>query len=213
MRTAVVFGSTGLTGNALLHHLLKDLRYEKVYAVVRKPSHTPHPKLEEYCFDFKNFETLPKVPANDVFCCLGTTLKKAGSKENQMIIDRDLPIGAAKFADAVKADNFICVSSVGADKNASNFYLKTKGEMEEGVSAVYDGAVFMRPSFLLGKRKELRLGEKFGIYLFYLINPLLLGRLSKYKGVQVSMLSKAMIEACFKTRSGILHYKDFLNLI
>ncbi|HRD38389.1 MAG TPA: hypothetical protein PLC65_07145, partial [Bacteroidia bacterium] len=100
-------------------------------------------------------------------------------------------------------------SSIGADAKSSNFYLRTKGEMEEGVKSNFKHSVFVRPSFLLGNREEMRIGEKIGIALFSIINPLLFGSLSKYKGIHVSQLSKAMINACFNKTEEVLYYKDF----
>lgn len=212
MRTALIFGVTGLTGKALLKNLLEDNRFEKIYIVTRKPFGGIHFKVEEILFNFKDFSELPKLKATHVFSCLGTTLKKAGSKEAQLVIDRDYPIEIAKYCKNIKAEKLVCVSSVGADSTSTNFYLRTKGEMEEGVKKEFPDSVFMRPSFLFGNREELRIGEKIGIGLFYLINPLLMGPLSKYRGINVIKLSKAMIEVCFKTTYSVLHYYDIIKL-
>ena len=209
MKTAIIFGVTGLTGKALLHNCVGDSRYSKIYIVTRRPSGFIHPKVEEIIFNFGNFADLPHVNANHVFCCLGTTIKKAGSQQAQLLIDRDYPISISKYATQIGAEKLVCVSSIGADAKSSNFYLRTKGEMEEGVKSNFSNTVFVRPSFLLGKREELRVGERIGIGLFLLINPFLIGGLSKYKGIQVSLLSKAVIEACFKSTPQVLYYNDF----
>lgn len=209
MKTAIIFGVTGLTGKALLHNLVEDARYSKIYIVTRRPCGFIHPKVEEILFNYKDFNEMPSLQINHVFSCLGTTIKKAGSQKAQQIIDRDYPIEIAKYATKIGAEKMVCVSSIGADAKSSNFYLKTKGEMEEGVKLNFKNAVFVRPSFLLGKREEMRLGERIGIAIFGLINPLLSGGLSKYKGIQVSQLSKAMINACFNNTADILFYKDF----
>ena len=212
MKTALIFGVSGLTGKALLKNLIDDTRYEKIYIVTRKPFGGIHFKVEEILFNFKDFSELPEIKAHHVFSCLGTTLKKAGSKEAQLVIDRDYPIEIAKYSKKINAEKLVCVSSVGANHNSTNFYLKTKGQMEEAVKKEFTNSVFVRPSFLFGKREELRIGEKIGIGLFYLINPLLLATFSKYKGINVSRLSKAMIGACNKNSSQILHYSDILSL-
>jgi uncharacterized protein YbjT (DUF2867 family) len=209
MKTAIIFGSTGLTGQALLKNLVNDNRYEKIYTVVRRPTGFSNPKVEEIVFDYRDFSKLPPLMVNHVFSCMGTTLKAAGSKEAQQVVDRDYPIAISKFAKQIAAEKMICVSSVGTDLNSGNFYLRTKGEMEEGVKTNFPNAVFVRPSFLMGDRKEMRIGEKIGIGVFKAINPLLMGALSKYKGINVDKLSKAMIEACFKETKQILHYRDF----
>lgn len=209
MKTAIIFGVTGLTGKALLHTIVNDSRYSKVYIVTRRPCGFIHQRVEEILFNYKDFNEMPDVKADHVFSCLGTTIKKAGSKAAQQIIDRDYPIEIAKYSKRIGAEKMVCVSSIGADAKSSNFYLRTKGDMEEGVKANFPNSVFVRPSFLLGKREEFRFGERIGIGLFMLINPLLIGGLSKYKGIQVSNLSKTMIEACFKNTSQILYYNDF----
>ncbi len=209
MKTAIIFGVTGLTGKALLHNIVVDARYSKIHIVTRRPCGFIHPKVEEILFNYKNFKELPSIKADHVFCCLGTTIKKAGSKEAQQIIDRDYPIDIAKYANTLGAEKMVTVSSIGADAKSSNFYLRTKGEMEEGVKSNFKHSVFVRPSFLLGNREEMRIGERIGIALFSIINPLLFGGLSKYKGIQVSQLSKAMINACFNKTEEVLYYKDF----
>lgn len=209
MKLAIIFGVTGLTGKALLHNLVNDERYEKVYIVTRRPCGFIHPKAEEILFNYKDFAEMPDIKAHHVFSCLGTTIKKAGSQAAQQIVDRDYPIAIAKYAKEIGAEKMVCVSSVGADSKSGNFYLRTKGEMEEGVKANFSNVVFVRPSFLLGNRKETRIGEKIAIALSYLINPLLFGSLNKYKGIHVDKLSKAMIEACFKNTALYLYYSDF----
>jgi uncharacterized protein YbjT (DUF2867 family) len=206
---AIIFGVTGLTGKALLHNLTEDTRYNKIYIVTRRPCGFIHPKVEEILFNYKDFSEMPLIKAHHVFSCLGTTIKKAGSQAAQQLIDRDYPISIAKYANSIGAEKMICVSSVGADSKSGNFYLRAKGEMEEGVKANFKNSVFVRPSFLLGDREEMRLGEKIGIAVFSVVNPLLFGGLSKYKGIQVSKLSKAMIESCFKETKQVLYYNDF----
>lgn len=206
---AIIFGVTGLTGTALLHQLAEDSRYTKIYIVTRRPCGFIHPKVEEILFNYKDFKEMPAIEANHVFSCLGTTIKKAGSQAAQQIIDRDYPIAIAKYANTIGAEKLITISSVGADAKSGNFYLRTKGEMEEGVKANFKNSVFVRPSFLIGNREEQRLGEKIGIAIFKLINPLLLGSLSKYKGISVDKLAKTMIDACFKETKQELYYKDF----
>lgn len=209
MKTAIIFGVTELTGSALLKNIVNDARYSNIYIVSRRPTGFIHQKVEEILFNYKNFSDLPTVKADHVFSCLGTTLRKAGSKKAQQIIDRDYPIEIAKYAKQIGATNLVTISSVGADSKSGNFYLRTKGEMEEGVIQNFPNAVFVRPSFLLGNREENRPAEKIGIALFSIINPLLFGSMSKYKGIHVKQLSKTMIEACFKDTKSVLFYNDF----
>ncbi len=209
MNKAIIFGVTGLTGKALLNNLINDTRYDKIYCVARRSLDVKNAKVEEIIFDYKDFSKLPSIKAHHVFSCMGTTIKAAGSKEAQQVVDRDYPIAISKYANQIGAEKMVCVSSVGTDIKSGNFYLRTKGEMEEGVKANFPNAVFVRPSFLMGDRKEMRIGEKIGIAVFKIINPLLMGSLSKYRGINVDKLSKAMIEACFKEPKQVLHYEDF----
>lgn len=209
MKSAIIFGVTGLTGSALLKNIVNDSRYNKIYIVTRRPTGFIHPKVEEILFNYKNFSDLPDLKVNHVFSCMGTTIKVAGSKEAQQVVDRDYPIAISKYAKQIGAEKMVCVSSVGTDIKSGNFYLRTKGEMEEGVKANFPSAIFVRPSFLMGDREELRIGEKIGIAVFKIFNPLLMGGLSKYRGIHVNKLSKAMIEACFKETKQVLHYSDF----
>jgi uncharacterized protein YbjT (DUF2867 family) len=209
MPSAIIFGVTGLTGKTLLKNLVNDKRYGKIYIVTRRPCGFIHPNVEEILFNYKDFSELPSVKADHVFSCLGTTLKAAGSKEAQQVIDRDYPIAISKYSKSIGAERMVCVSSVGTDIKSGNFYLRTKGEMEEGVKANFPSTIFVRPSFIFGDREERRIGEKIGIGLFKIINPLLIGNLNKYKGVNVEKLAKAMTEACFKETKQVLHYSDF----
>jgi uncharacterized protein YbjT (DUF2867 family) len=209
MKAAIIFGVTGLTGKTILGQLIKDPRYHKVYIISRRSTGIKDPKVEEIIFDFKNFASLPTLKADHIFSCMGTTIKKAGSQEAQQMIDRDYPISIAKYAKLIDAEKLICVSSVGTDIKSGNFYLRTKGEMEEGVKEYFPKAVFVRPSFIFGDREERRRGEKIGISIFKVINPLLFGSLSKYKGIDVKVLAQAMINACFINTKQVLHYKDF----
>lgn len=209
MKTAIIFGVTGLTGKTILDQLINDTRYSKIYSVSRRPTGTTNSKVEEIIFDFKDFKSLPAIKTDHVFSCMGTTIKKAGSQEAQQVIDRDYPIEIAKYAKQINAEKLVCVSSVGTDIHSGNFYLRTKGEMEEGVKKHFPAAIFVRPSFIFGDREERRTGEKIGINVFKIINPLLIGGLTKYKGVPVQKLAKAMIDACFKETKQVLHYEDF----
>jgi uncharacterized protein YbjT (DUF2867 family) len=199
MKTALVFGATGLSGTALLEVLLADVRYARVKVFNRKKMALPHPKLEEVIVDFDHLERVSdKMKGDVVFSCLGTTIAKAGSKSAQQKIDRDYPIAIAKIAALNNVEQYIAVSSVGTNASTNNFYLKTKFEMEVGIKHYFnDKAIFMRPSFLLGNRKETRLGEKIGIVIGKLFSPFLIGSMKKYRGMHVEILAKAMVNAPF----------------
>ena len=216
MKTAVISGSTGLVGQILLYKLLESNYYEKVISLVRRPSLIKHHKLTEIIIDFD--ELLQKVQpmhADDAYCCLGTTIKKAGSKSNQEKIDRQYVTNFANLVLKNGVSNIAIVSSIGANKSSSNFYLHTKGQMEEDIKQLpFNNISFIRPSFILGDRKEFRLGEKIGIFVFKIFDVLLLGKLRIYKGIQASKIASGMIGALNSGIRGIniYHYDDILRL-
>ena len=208
--TASIFGATGFTGSSILQLLLQDSAFESVKIFVRKSIGLTHPKLKEYIIDFDKIENhQAEIQADAIFNCLGTTIQKAGSQAAQQRIDRDYPIAIAKV---VKTGLMLNVSSVGADALAGNFYLKTKGEMENGVREILgDRAIFFRPSFIVGQRPEFRLGEKLGIYVMKPIDFFLKGNLSKWHSIDVSILAKSMVNAAKnKPSQSVLYYKDMI---
>jgi uncharacterized protein YbjT (DUF2867 family) len=215
MKTALLFGASGLTGSALLEVLLTDNRYAHVKVFNRKKTALAHPKLEEIIVDFDHLDLVSeKMKGDVVFSCLGTTIAKAGSKAAQQKIDRDYPIAIAKIAADNNVSYYISVSAVGTNNETTNFYLKTKAEMEAGVSQYFkEKAIFMRPSFLLGDRIEKRLGEKIGIIVAQIFRPIMIGSLEKYKGIYVSDLAKAMANAVFvKQNKNYLEYQEMMVL-
>jgi uncharacterized protein YbjT (DUF2867 family) len=214
---AIVIGATGLTGQALTKYLLQDNAFTKVRLLVRKKTNLIHPKLEEIIFDFEHPERQVSALKGDVlFNALGTTIKKAGSQSAQQIIDRDYPIALAQLAKAQGVTKMLNVSSVGADEHSSNFYLRTKGEMETGVQKIFGNqAIFFQPSFLIGKRQEFRLGEKIGILAMKVADILLVGPLSKYHSIEAEAVAKAMIEYSKneKTTAQTFDYQGIMKLI
>jgi uncharacterized protein YbjT (DUF2867 family) len=164
MKTAVVFGSTGLIGSFLLRQLLADDRYAEVRIFVRKPTGIRHAKLDEVVTDFKQLDALRKeVKGDEVFCCLGTTIKTAGSEAAFRRVDYELVRWSALSAKENGVKSFLVVSSIGAAASSRNFYLRTKSEMELAVSSAgFEKCVIVRPSMLLGPRTEKRLGENIG---------------------------------------------------
>lgn len=200
---AVLIGSTGLVGEHLLKLLDEDKRFTAVIALVRKPGLIKSQKINYQIFDFDNMDgTL--LTGDVLFCSLGTTLKKAGSKEAQYKIDLTYNFEAAKLA---KQNGVTClahVSSIGADSQSSNFYLRVKGELEEKLKALgFEKNIIVRPSFILGDRKEFRFGEKIGIFVMNGLSFLMQGPLKKYRGIHAKKIAKCMIEeSCLKTNSG-----------
>ncbi len=203
MKTALLIGSTGLVGGHLLHQLLKDERYELVKTLVRKPGTIKHEKLAEEVVDFKQLEKYD-LTSNDVFCCLGTTIAVAGSQTAFRKVDYDYPLEVAKAALKKGAKQYILVSAIGADKNSKVFYSRVKGELEASISGLgYETFVSVRPSFLLGNRTEFRIGEKIGIGVAKLIEPLMIGGLRKYRGVEAEEVAAKMLRIAHKDIPGI----------
>ncbi len=191
-KTALLLGSTGLTGSCVLELLLHSEEYQKIIIYVRKSTGFNHPKLIEKLFDFDN--CLESVEANDVFCCLGTTIKKAKTKEAFKKVDLEYPVKIAQIQFKAGSTKFMVVSAMGADKNSSIFYSRTKGEMEDQLQKIgYSSLAVFRPSFIAGERKEKRMGESIGIWLFKIISPLLIGPLRKYQSVSAHSIALAMI--------------------
>ena len=204
-KTALLAGSTGLIGSFCLTELLKEDVYREVETWVRKPSGIIHPKLKEVIVDFLHPDQLPQHLPDHVFCCLGTTIKKAGSQEAFRQVDLELVADLAKRAEQSGSEKFLVVSSIGASLSTGNFYLKTKGEMEEKVrSCKIPSVVIFRPSMLLGKRKELRFGELVGKGVMKVAGFLLTGKFRKYRGIEASVVAKAMVKMAKTAPPGVL---------
>lgn len=194
-KTALVFGGSGLVGSELVRQLCDFSDYKEVICIHRKPQNFKYSNCKEIISDFSNPEGLLQgIQADEVFCCLGTTIKKAGSKENFTKVDYDLPlaIGRACVKNGVK--HYVIISSVGADPKSGNFYLRTKGTMEQEVLKLsLPQVTIVRPSMLLGNRKEFRFGEQAGKMLMNIIQPLMFGSLKRYRPIQASVVASAMI--------------------
>jgi uncharacterized protein YbjT (DUF2867 family) len=192
-KTALVIGATGLVGSTLVPMLLASPAYTHVTLLVRKPIRLSHPKLEQAVIDFDQPDPA-LVRGEDLYCAIGTTLKKAGSKEAQYKVDCTYPYHLAQLALANGGQQFILVSSIGADAQSGNFYLRTKGELEQKINSLgFQGFIVVRPSFILGDRQEFRLGEKIGIGLIKALGPLMVGNLRKYRGVGADQIARAML--------------------
>ncbi len=196
MKTALVFGATGQTGEQLTRLLLDDDRYTTVTLFVRKTTGKVHSKLVEVVTPLTDISTIQnKIMGNHVFCCLGTTIKKSGSQEAFKKVDYHLPIAIAKAAKANEIETMVTITAIGANAKSSNFYTKTKGEVEQDIADTkITNTVFLRPSLLLGTRKEFRLGERISKAVISLLNPLFIGKLKHYKGIHSQTVAKAMVQ-------------------
>lgn len=194
-KTAIILGATGLTGNILLQYLMNDERYGEIKLFSRSKIENLPEKVTQYIGDlFKLHHFEEYFTGNEVFCCIGTTTKKTPNKEVYKKIDYGIPVQAAKLSKKNNIETFLVISAIGANKNSSFFYNKTKGEMEFDVlKQNIENTYILRPSFIVGNRKETRIFEKIGILLFKLVEPLFLGKLKKYKTIYASNIAKAMI--------------------
>lgn len=211
-KSAIIFGSTGLVGGLLLEQLIADERYGEITIFVRKPTGNKNNKVDEIIFDPKKLDEFrSKVKADEVFCCLGTTIRTAGSQENFRRVDYELVRWCAVCAKENGVKNFFVVSSLGAFADSANFYYKVKGEMEKAVSVLgFAKCVILRPSMLMGKRKEFRFGELIGqivMTLFWIFIP------PKYKTISGKRVAKAMIVAANNEKiNGILESNEIRRL-
>jgi uncharacterized protein YbjT (DUF2867 family) len=212
---ATIAGSTGLIGGHLLDELLNDSYFDTVRILIRKPVDITHPKLEKKIVDFNDSDSLLVALSNSdaVFCSIGTTQKKVkGDKEAYRKIDFDIPVKLARFSKMVGCEKFILVYSVGANSNGSNFYIKLKGEVEDVIKTIgLKSLHIMRPSFLLGNRKEFRIGEVIGkplMQFFSFAIP------KKYKAISAKDVAKAMVAIAKAKNEGtfVYEYNEIKNL-
>lgn len=214
MKTALVFGSTGLVGSELVEQLIDSSEYSKVILVNRRSAGMTSAKVTEIITDYDRIadrpEELLKIidqPIHVVFCSLGTTIKKAKSQESFYRVDHDYVVMTGKVADALSVPVYVAVSAIATDLNSSIYYSRVKAEAERDVSnlgfAGRSAIHFLRPSLLLGNRKEFRFGERFSIILSPLFNWMMMGPLKRYKAVQASEVAASMIRFSKDHQSGI----------
>jgi uncharacterized protein YbjT (DUF2867 family) len=194
-KTAIILGATGLTGSILLNKLLKDNRYETITLFSRKKIEGLPKKVKQFIgsiLELNNFKE--DFKADEVFCCIGTTAKKTPNKETYKSIDYGIPVTAAKLSKDNEIKTFLVVSALGANAKSSIFYNKTKGEMEQAVlSENIKNTYILRPSIIGGNRNEIRIGEKIGLAIFKIFQPLFFGKLKKYRIIKAEHIAQAMI--------------------
>ncbi|CAM2998379.1 NAD(P)H-binding protein [Flavobacterium frigoris] len=210
MKTALIIGSTGLIGSKLLDILLESPAYDKVITFVKRDTGKTHTKLTQHIIDFDKQDTYQNlVVGDDFFCTIGTTIKKAGSKEAFRKVDFGYPKQFATFALKNDIKQFLTISSLGADKASGNFYLKTKGEIEDFLkNSSFESVAILRPSLLLGDRKEFRLGEKLGSVFMKLFSFIFIGGLKKYKPIESDAVAKALFRIAQKNKKGFSIYES-----
>ena len=197
MKTALLFGASGLVGSHVLNQLISNNEYSKIKLFVRSIISTNDPKIEIIQTDFNNLENHKEdVKGDDCFFCIGTTKQNSPDKNEYQRVELEVPKQIAQIAKSNSVNSFVFVSSGYADPKSSGDYLKFKGEVEEELKRLnFPKLGIMRPSFLLGDRKEKRVGEKIGIFVFKLLSPLLLGPIKKMRPIHSETVAKAMIKA------------------
>jgi len=213
---AVIAGASGLIGSNLLEILLNEPTYNEVIILVRKATGIRHEKLKEIILDFDTLDDYKNdINGHAVFCCLGTTNNKTPDKALYRKIDHDYPVTLAKLAQANGVAQYHIVSSIGADSKSSTFYTRLKGETEEDIKSVGLKTLHIyQPSFLKGERKEFRLMEKILIGLSYIVDPLLIGILKKYRSIPAKTVAMAMYNESININEGIfIHPSDNIKQI
>jgi len=194
-KTAIILGATGLTGNKLLYKLIEDNRYENIKLFSRSKIENLPNKVNQYIGSLLNLEQFENnFKADEVFCCIGTTTKKTPDKNLYKQIDYGIPINAAKLSKKHDINTFIVISAIGANKDSRVFYNKIKGKMEQSVlQQKIKNTYILRPSIIAGERNEKRTLEKIGLKIFKLVEPLLIGKLRKYRTIHANNIAQAML--------------------
>lgn len=213
-KTALIFGATGLVGSHLLDFLLMHGAYNKVISFGRRELETTHPKLTHHVIDFDDPDSfIDLIKGDDLFCCLGTTMAKAGSKEAFFKVDFIYAYRVARLGHKNRVSQFLLISSVGADKDSYFYYSRVKGEIEEAViNLSFWSTHIFRPSVLLGNRPENRWGEQIAGKIGSVIDRFSGGLLTKYKPIEADIVAKAMVNAAQKIEKGVHVYRsEFLQ--
>ena len=207
---SIVLGSTGLIGKHLLTYLgEKD---SSVIAITRRPIDNMPKNVSPMIIDFDEFLDQGHLPdCKHIYICLGTTIKKAGSQESFKKVDLDYCLGFAKKARESGATTISLVTSIGANADSKNFYLKTKGKLENEIKAMgFDSVNIFQPGLLLGNRDEIRPLEFLGQYGSFLLNMVLFGSLKKYRSIEASKVANAMANSTKNNGINYFSYEDFI---
>ncbi|OAB36814.1 nucleoside-diphosphate sugar epimerase [Paenibacillus macquariensis subsp. defensor] len=208
---AIVLGATGLVGGFVVNELLNRAEYDVVKVLVRRPLGIQHPKLKEILVDWDTLDQHQELFEDvlDVFCCLGTTIKKAGSQEQFRKVDFEYPLVAAQLAHAAGVRQFLMVSAMGADPMSKMFYNRIKGDVEDAVSKVGLPAVHLfRPSLILGERDNKRMAEAISAKLMTSLDFLFRGKAAKYRAIPAEVVASAMVSIALMGPTGVHIYPN-----
>ena len=203
----LLIGGTGAVGKRVIHHALSDETYSSVITLGRRELTVSSPKLTHHVVDFETIESYKALMvARDLVVTLGTTIKKAGSRERFEAIDKGYPLRVAKLAKANGVKRVILVTSLGANANAVSHYLRIKGQLEEEIIALgFESVAILRPSLLLGERDERRPGEEAGKLANRLFNKLIPRR---YRGIDVDVVARRIIQIGREEPSGVVTFES-----
>ncbi|GKU83759.1 NAD(P)H-binding protein [Niallia sp. NCCP-28] len=206
VKKALIIGATGLVGEHLLQILLQSNTYKEIIAFVRKPLGYKHEKLKEVIIDFDQLDQYQQYFAvDDIYCCLGTTIKKAKTQQNMMNIDVDYPVKCAELGKQMGVKQFIVISAIGANSKSSIFYSRIKGILEENLAAFsFEALLILQPSLLIGEREEFRFGEKLSSFILPLFHQLMVGPLKKYKGIHAEKVAATMYKIAQMDQKGVV---------
>lgn len=208
MRSALVVGATGLVGSSLLKLLCESKEYAAVNVISRRPLDYTHPKLVVKLREFDQIADQDIEFAHEVFCCLGTTMKKAGSKQQFEKVDFEYPLTIAAIAKNRGIDHFIVISAMGANEKALAYYSQVKGKLEaELIKMDFPQLSIVRPSLITGERQEFRLGETVGDKVLKVLNPILAGPMKKLRSIPADQIALAMkVIALYGTKPKVAIY-------
>ena len=215
MKTAIIFGSSGLIGNELFKTILLSNTYDKIKIFVRTIPEVNNPKVEIIKTDFRNLEKYKdKIKGDDCYFCIGTTKKDTPDKSEYTRIEYDIPVRVATIAKENSVNSFFYVSSIGANPTASSNYLKNKGQVEEQLKNLnFKKLAIIRPSLLIGNRKSFRLGEVIFTPVMNTLTLLAFGSLKKYKTIKIENVVKAMLYISTSTSNKIVYESNHLETL
>jgi uncharacterized protein YbjT (DUF2867 family) len=209
-KSALLVGATGLVGSHCLQLLLDEPLYTRVAVLARKSLTTQHEKLVHLVINFDELETLGDwMTADDVYLCLGTTIKKVGTEEAFRKVDFEYTIKLAALAQHCGAKQFLVITSLGADPHSRLLYYRVKGEIEEALRKIpFTGLHIFRPSLLIGDRTEQRVTEKIGSVLLSTLKYAMAGPLKKYRAIHARDVARAMVGVALWNIFGVRIYES-----
>jgi uncharacterized protein YbjT (DUF2867 family) len=217
MKKAIIFGASGFVGSHLLNELLDSPDYEQVTVVVRRKLNISHPKLNILMGDYSSLPALEsEISADEVFITLGATRETSPEREKYYQVDHDYPVLAARIAKARGAKSVFLATAVGANPHSRIFYVRTKGETERDIIALdFEHTHIFRPSMIMGNRQENRPLEKPFIKVWSVLNPILAGKINRYRGIAGEDIAKAMKNSAINQseKLKVYHWKEMNDLL